>query len=640
VTQPFDALASIDPAASISSVHHDGSSRYVVARDGADLDRLRIGDCVRLRVRAGLDVPIDRIYLRTTPDGEQVFVPLEEGAAGPVCRWWEAELRLTSPATNYRFLVIAADGHRWLNAAGLHRAMPTDREDFVLLAGYDSPRWLHDRVIYQVFPDRFANGDPSNDVEDGAWTYRGQAARRRAWDELPVRGPGALVEFYGGDLAGIEAHLDHLADVGVNALYLNPIFETRSNHGYDIVDYEHVARHFGGDRALVSLRRATRERDIRLILDIAPNHIGVEHPWFQSAQADPAAPTAEYFVFRDHPDDYETWLGVRSLPKLDYRSEALREAMYAGPAAVLRHWLRPPFSIDGWRIDVANMLGRLGPDQLGPEIARGMRAAVKEESPDAYLVGEHSYDAIDQLAGDQWDGVMNYHGFTTPVIEWLHGATYGSHGIGVVLRTERAATATMVQTMTAFRSAIAWAVVRNQYNLLGSHDTARIASTLGGDGGLVRAALGFLLTYPGVPALLYGDEVGLTGENDIVARRPMPWDRATWDLDLLATVRTLVRFRTSSPALRHGGYQLLEVGADSVAWLRDTDEEWVVIVIARGPGDRPAGPLPVRAGAIPNGVVFRELLTGAVATVAGGGLPLPPMPPGAAVWIANAGSAA
>ena len=198
-----------------------------------------------------------------------------------------------------------------------------------------------------------------------------------------------MVEFFGGDLAGIEAHLDHLVDLGVNAIYLNPIFATRSNHGYDITDYDHVAEHFGGDAALVALRRATAERDIRLILDIAPNHVGVEHPWFQAAQADREASTAPYFVFRDHPDDYESWLGVGSLPKFDYRSEALREAMYAGPDAVLRHWLRPPFSVDGWRIDVANMLGRLGPVQLGPEVARGMRAAVKAEDPDAYLLGEH-----------------------------------------------------------------------------------------------------------------------------------------------------------------------------------------------------------------------------------------------------------
>jgi len=468
---------------SLASVHHDGSRRYATPLDGADPDQLRIGDRVRLRVRAGLDSGVERIVVRTTPDGEQVFAELTEVAPGPVCRWWEITIRVTMPVTGYRFLVATTDGHHWLNAAGLHRATPTDREDFQLLAGSAPPGSLRNRVFYQIFPDRFANGDPTNDVQDGAWTYRGRTARRREWGEPPARGPEAMVEFFGGDLAGIEARLDHLVDLGVNAIYLNPIFDARSNHGYDIVDYARVADHYGGDAALVSLRAATRVRDILLILDIAPNHTGAEHPWFRTAQEDPTAPTAEYFVFHDHPDDYESWLGVGSLPKLDYRSAALRDAMYAGPDSVLRRWLRPPFSVDGWRIDVANMLGRLGPDQLGPEIARGMRTAIKEENPGAYLLGEHSFDAIDTLAGDQWDGVMNYWGFTMPVLEWLQGVAIRSHASGLILDTGRSSTESLVETMTAFRAAISWSVARHQFNLLDSHDTARIASIVAAGSG-------------------------------------------------------------------------------------------------------------------------------------------------------------
>lgn len=623
---------------SLASIHHDGSSRYVVPVDGAEGDRLRIGDRVRLLVRAGRDAPVERIVVRTTPDGEQVFEELREIEPGPAARWWEATLRIGMPMTGYRFLVITSDGHRWLNAAGLHVATPTDREDFQLLAGSGPPGSLARRVFYQIFPDRFANGDPSNDVRTGAWTYRGQTARARTWGEPPSHGPAAMVEFYGGDLAGIEAHLDHLTDLGVNALYLTPIFDSRSNHGYDIVDYRRVADYFGGDAALVSLRRATRERDILLILDIAPNHTGVEHPWFRDAQADAAAATAEYYVFGEHPDGYESWLGVGSLPKLDYRSQALRDAMYAGPDSVLRHWLRPPFSIDGWRIDVANMLGRLGPDQLGPEVARGMRAAIKAENPDAYLLGEHSFDAIDQLAGDQWDGVMNYWGFTTPVIEWLEGVAIRSHSSGLILRTGRSSTDAMVETMTAFRSAIPWSVARHQFNLLDSHDTARIASRVGGDEGRLRAAVGYLLTYVGLPSILYGDEVGLDGADDLTARRTMPWDRSAWDLDHLAFVRTLVRFRVGSPALAEGGFQVLETGEDHLAFLRDATNEWVVVVIVRGPTSRPAGPLAVWHGGIPDGTTFTDLLGGSSLTVADGALPLAVIPAGVALLVAHPGT--
>jgi alpha-glucosidase len=621
----------------LASVHHDGSARYVVPVGSAGADRLRLGDEVRLRVRTGLDAPVDRVFVRTVPDGEQAFTELTEATAGRACRWWEVTLRLAMPVTGYRFLVVGTAGHHWLNGSGLHRAAPTDREDFRLVAGFDPPGWLADRVFYQVFPDRFANGDPANDVPDGAWTYRGHPTRRRSWDEPPTPGPGGSVEFFGGDLPGLEARLDHLVDLGVNAIYLNPVFEARSSHGYDTIDYRHVAAHLGGDAALVSLRRATRDRDMRLILDIAPNHTGALHPWFQAAQADPDAPTAGYYTFHARPDDYESWLGVRSLPKLDYRDGGLREAMYAGEDAILRSWLRPPFSIDGWRIDVANMLGRQGPVQLGAEVARGIRAAVKEENPDAYLLGEHFYDATDALNGDQWDGVMNYAGFATPVLEWLGGVAYESHGSGVVVRDGPRATEDLVATLRSFRAAVPWAVARCQYDLLGSHDTARVRTAVGGDPGRVRAAFGLLLGYVGVPAVMYGDEVGLEGDDGQTSRRTMPWDDASRDLDLLAFVRTLVRHRRRSRALQKGGFQVLETTADTIAFLRDTDDEQVIVVVVRGPDPRPAGPLAVAHGAVEDGTAFVSLLTGDRASVGGGRLPLGPILPGVAVWTTDPG---
>ena len=620
---------------SLGSLHHDGSARYVVAGPGVDPSRLRIGDRLTVRVRAAPVAPVERLFLRTTPDGEQVFVELTEVAGDGAARWWEAELVLAMPSNGYRFLVVTPDGPRWLNGSGIHEATPTDRDDFVVVAGLDAPRWLADRVVYQIFPDRFANGDASNDVVDGAWTYRGHPARARAWTDRPSRDPGAGVEFFGGDLAGIVEHLDHLVDLGVNTIYLTPIFESRSNHGYDITAYDRVAEHFGGDAALVALRTATRERDIRLLLDIAPNHVGVEHPWFQAAQADPTAPSAASFIFREHPDDYEAWLGVRSLPKLDYRSPALRAAMYEGDEAVLRHWLRPPFSADGWRIDVANMLGRLGPDQLGPEVARGMRAAVKAEDPDAYLLGEHAYDATDHLAGDQWDGVMDYWGFQRPVLDWLAGVEAWSHPSGRIVQAGRSSTTTLVHTLAAFRAAIPWQIARQQLALLDSHDTPRIATALDGDDGRIRAAFGLLFTAVGVPCLLYGDEIGLEGEDGSDTRRPMPWDRAAWDEERYAFVRSLVRLRVASPALTTGGFQVLETGDDHLVYLRDATGSSAIVVVVRGPASRPAGGLAVAPGGVADGVTFREHLTGAVATVGDGSLALPATPPGVAIWLTD-----
>jgi alpha-glucosidase len=619
------------PPSALDSVHHDGSARYVRRADNRPALGLRLGDEVAIRLRAGLDAPVERVFLRTTPDGEQRFAELAEAVAGPACRWWEATIRLEMPVTLYRFLLLVDGEPWWCNGSGLHRGTPTDHEDFRLVAGLETPAWLRDRVFYQIFPDRFENGDPGNDVADGAWTYRGHTARHRAWGEPPRHDPSAIVDFYGGDLAGVEARLDHLLDLGVNAIYLNPVFASRSYHGYDTIDFDHVAAHLGGDAALASLRRATRERGIRLVLDIVPNHTGAEHPWFTAARRDPSAPTAGYYLFRQRPDDYESWLGFGNLPKLDYGDPGLRTAMY-GPDGVMRRWLRPPFAIDGWRVDVANMLGRLGAHQLGHEVARGMRDAVKAENPDAYLFGEHSYDATDQLAGDEWDGVMNYAGFADPVSRWLAGGQYWAPHGQVIVRTGPSSTADMVATLAAFRAPIPWALAACQYNLLGSHDQARIRSVVRGDLGRLRAGLGLLLTYVGAPAILYGDEVGLEGADSTAARRTMPWERDAWDIDLLADVRALVRLRTRSSALGSGGFQVLEVGEDCVAWLRDTDEEQVIVVAVRGPEARPSAPLPVAHGAVGDGTEFVELLTGARRRVSGGHLPVPATRPGVAVW--------
>jgi alpha-glucosidase len=194
-----------------------------------------------------------------------------------------------------------------------------------------------------------------------------------------------------------------------------------------------------------------------------------------------------------------------------------------------------------------------------------------------------------------------------------------------------------VATLTAFRAAIPWAVAAHQYNLLGSHDTARIRTVLGGDDGRRRAAFGLLFGYLGVPGLLYGDEIGLEGDSPNLARRTMPWAPASWDHGHLQLVRALARQRAASAALRTGGLQVLEAGEDSLALLRDTDDEQAVVVVARDPAGRPAGPLSVAHGAIADGTELVEILTGERRSVASGRLPLPAMAAGTAVWWTGPG---
>jgi alpha-glucosidase len=198
---------------------------------------------------------------------------------------------------------------------------------------------------------------------------------------------------------------------------------------------------------------ALTRRGMHYILDIVPNHCGVLHPWFTAAQADPDAPTADFFTFNRRPDDYATWLGVKTLPKLNYRSEKLRQVMYAAPDSIFRHWLQPPYSADGWRIDVANMLARQGRDQLAVDVGRGIRQAVKEENPQAYLMGENFFDGSPQLQGDMLDAVMNYAGFSMPVWYWLGGFTAFYKG-GTLTSPKPWTAETLAASWQAYRASI------------------------------------------------------------------------------------------------------------------------------------------------------------------------------------------
>jgi alpha-glucosidase len=612
------------------SVHHDGSHYYVVG------DAYTLGSSVTLRLRADVDAPIERVLLRTTPNGENRIQEMQLARIEGVARWWEIELPLRMPRTNYRFFMQSAEGGYWYSGAGITRHAPTDAADFVVLANYHAPRWVQDSVFYQIFPERFYDGDPGSNVFTGEYDCHGQPVVTRAWGELPrPHNETGASEFYGGDLQGITQRLDYLEELGASALYLTPIFTAPSNHKYDVADYFSVDPHFGGDAALVELRQALDARNMRLMLDIIPNHSGSTNAWFQGAQADPSAVTADFYTFHQHPHSYESWLALNSLPKLNYRSERLREYMYAGENAVMRYWLRPPFCIDGWRIDVANMMGRQNEIQLGHKVGRGMRRAVKAERPDAYLIGEYIFDGTAQLQGDELDAVMNYQGFLFPTLQWL--ASFDTMHVWRRVWPDSSAipAEVMMAQWQAFLAAVPWQVAQQQFNLLDSHDTPRILSHVGEDVALARLAVALLMTYPGVPCVYYGDEIGMVGADDPDNRRCMIWDESAWNTDLRAWYQRLIHLRRHSPALCHGGFQPVHAAGNLVAFLREAPHERLLIV-ARRSGDTP-GTVPVRHAGLADGTLMREALTGRETIISAGMLSLAGLPPvGAQIWRVEA----
>ncbi len=274
------------------------------------------------------------------------------------------------------------------------------------------PSWLADRVAYQIFPDRFASS--------GAPRHWPSWAAVSAWDD-PIDPSRSTQQLYGGDLAGIEARLDHIERLGVNLLYLTPFFPAESSHRYNASTFDHVDPLLGGDGALSSLLQASHRRGVRVIGDITANHSGDTHGWFQAARADAGSAEAGFYLFRHHPDEYEAWFGVPSLPKFDLRNEALRRRLVDGPDSVVGRFLAPDVGLDGWRVDVANMAGRSGEVDVNRDVASTMRRTMAEVGADAYLVAEHCHDAHADLLGDGWHGTMSYAGFADPIWRWLAG---------------------------------------------------------------------------------------------------------------------------------------------------------------------------------------------------------------------------
>jgi alpha-glucosidase len=547
--------------------HHDGSDLHVVERPAV------LGDSAVVRLRVPRATSADRVVVRYERDGEPRSVEAIVDEETETDVWWRAEFAVANPVTHYRFLLTGGDvGYRWVNALGAAEHEVADADDFLIVVGSSGPDWHLSSVVYEIFPDRFASAGLAVDAPD--W------AIRRDWHELPTgRGRPTPRELFGGDLRGIEQHLDHIESLGANAIYLTPFFPAGSTHRYDATTFAHVDPLLGGDDALRSLADAAHARGMRVIGDITPNHTGDKHEWFQAALRG-EEPERSFYYFDDSiPGGYESWLGHRSLPKLDWRSEELHDRF----AGILQRYL--DLGLDGWRVDVANMTGRYRDLDLNHDVAKWMRAQVEP----ALLIAEHGHDFRSDLSLRGWHGAMNYSGFLRPLWTWLlrddpdpeQQEQFWGVPVGVPQGDGAAAFASLRQ----FRAGVPWETVLHSWNLLDSHDTARFR-TIAGTRERHLVGVGLQMTLPGVPMLFAGDELGLEGAWGEDARRTMPWEnRETWDETFVAEVRALVVVRRSSDALARGGLRFLHVSADAIAFLRETRGERLLVLAARAPHD-------------------------------------------------------
>lgn len=557
--------------------HHDGSGLYVSTAAP------RLGETVRVRLRIPREYgEVVAVRTRSNPDHEPRFsVAVRLGppaAAAPSgVEWWQAEVLVQNPVHGYRFMIERADGRvDWLCNGGLSDIETRDDDDFRLITHPPAPAWGAEAVMYQVFPDRFARSAAAAARPLPDW------AEPAEWDDEPVhRGPSTPRQFYGGDLDGIIEHLDHLERLGVTLLYLTPVFPGRSNHRYDAHTFDEVDPLLGGDAALARLTAAAHDRGIRVMGDLTSNHSGDAHEWFRAALGAPGAPESDFYYWLDEAQtDYESWLGVETLPKLNWNSTELRRRFIEGEDSVVARWLKPPFALDGWRIDVANMTGRFGEDDLNEAVRRTIRQTMIEVNADTLLLAEYTNDAAKDLTGDGWHGAMTYANFTRPVWAWLSEPGPIDWFFGLPYPVMPQYTAEQVyHAHRRFTAAMPWRTRIHTMNALDTHDTARFADRA--RPGAVPVAVGLSMTLPGIPVIFAGDELGATGSNGEHSRTTMPWDRLEQHADRIGLYAQLVRLRREHPALSHGGLRWLHVDADSLVFVRETAQDAVLVLAAR-----------------------------------------------------------
>jgi alpha-glucosidase len=605
----------------IQSLFSDGSADFVQP-PGPHVP----GDEVTLKLRGIRGAGLLGVWLRIIPDGEERLIKMTSEEVGAFT-YWQAPVKVTRLPFPYRFRVQTERAVWWLNASGLHPCVPPDEEDFRLVPGFQGPEWPKSAFFYQIFPDRFSCGRPETALAPRAVSPSYSPVNLKGWHE-PLSGKNEGTDFFGGDVWGILEKLDYLQELGVSALYLNPVFSAPSNHRYDVTDFRQVDPFLGGNEALIELSAELRRRGMQYILDGVFNHVGCHHPWFQEACQDAESPAAAFFSFSRHPRQYVSWMGHSSLPKLNYASRELRKEMWGSRNAVAKFWLKEPFGAAGWRLDAPNMLGKNGLDEGNLECWQEFRQAVKKDFPESYLFGECFFEGTKWLQGDAFDGIMNYKGFTIPLLQWVSGRDLHMNPGEMSARVA-------AQQMTAVMARIPFALRNLQYNSLSTHDIPRFIHRVDGNESLFRLALHILTAFPGVPSLYYGEELAMDGGGDPGNRRPMEWHQAEARVGLRRLIARLAGLRKSMRVLAEGAFSFLAAEEDALAFVRFLGDEMLIVAANRAPVPRKLR-IPMEILGLEENQAFRSVLTmDSLKVVKNGSLQLS-LGPREALWLVPA----
>ena len=634
----------------------DGTEGYVYPPEPKE------NELVTFRFRTAKD-DADRVGLVTSAD---TYVMEKECTQGEF-DYYTFETRLGEEPFRYCFEVQSGTEKYYYGRCGISREI-LEYYNFVVVPGFSTPDWAKGAVMYQIFTDRFYNGDKSNDVETNEYYYIGDYSRRVTnWDKYPAN--MGVREFYGGDLQGVMDKLDYLQDLGVEVVYFNPLFVSPSNHKYDIQDYDYIDPHYGkivddggevlpngvtdnsqatkykkrttglknleaSNELFIKLVEELHRRGMKVILDGVFNHCGSFNKWMDRERIyegekdyEPGAyisadsPYRSYFrFFKEEPENwpyngnYDGWWGHDTLPKLNYEDSVKLEnyILYIG-----RKWVSPPYNVDGWRLDVAADLGRS--NEYNHDFWKKFRTAVKDANPNALILAEHYGDPSDWLKGDEWDTVMNYDAFMEPITWFLTGMEKHSDEDREELLGN---IDNFIGSMAHHMSNMLTPSLQVAMNELSNHDHSRFLTRtnhmvgrvehLGPEAAneyvnkaVMREAVVMQMTWVGAPTIYYGDEAGVCGFTDPDNRRTYPWGRE--DHELIAFHKEAICIHKEHPALRTGSLKILGGEENVLAYARFKGNDRIVIVI-NNRSERTEVKVPVWEAEIPAKCRMKRLL--------------------------------
>lgn len=634
----------------------DGTEGYVYPPEPKE------SELVTFRFRTAKD-DVDRVGLVTSAD---TYVMEKECTQGEF-DYYTFETRLGEEPFRYCFEVQSGTEKYYYGRCGISREI-LEYYNFVVVPGFSTPDWAKGAVMYQIFTDRFYNGDKSNDVETNEYYYIGDYSQRVTnWDKYPAN--MGVREFYGGDLQGVMDKLDYLQDLGVEVVYFNPLFVSPSNHKYDIQDYDYIDPHYGkivddGGEALpngvtdnsqatkykkrttglknleasnelfIKLVEELHRRGMKVILDGVFNHCGSFNKWMDreriyegeedyepGAYVSADSPYRSYFrFFKEGPENwpyngnYDGWWGHDTLPKLNYEDSVKLEnyILYIG-----RKWVSPPYNVDGWRLDVAADLGRS--NEYNHEFWQKFRRAVKDANPNALILAEHYGDPSDWLKGDEWDTVMNYDAFMEPVTWFLTGMEKHSDEAREELLGN---IDNFIGSMAHHMSNMLTPSLQVAMNELSNHDHSRFLTRtnhmvgrvehLGPEAAneyvnkaVMREAVVMQMTWVGAPTVYYGDEAGVCGFTDPDNRRTYPWGHE--DQELIAFHKEAIRIHKEHPALKTGSLKILGGEENILSYARFKGHDRIIVVI-NNRSERAEVKVPVWEAEIPIKCRMKRLL--------------------------------